>query len=88
MPAQDYTATNRLLFKVLSICCRIAVAVDAATYLHSENFEVVAYHPFAVRLCMNMALHRALHIVFRLVPSRAAFAVDVLHAVVFFTVQK
>ena len=86
MAAQDYAATNRLLFKVLGVCSRVAVPINTATYLHSKNFKAVAYHPFAVRLRMNMALDRALHIVFGLVPGRAAFAVDVLHAVVFFAV--
>ena len=86
MPAQHYAAPYCLLFKVLGVCRRIAVAVDAATYLHAENFEVVADHPFAISLRVYMALHRALHIVFSLVASRAAFAVDVLYAVVFFTV--
>ena len=86
MPAQHYAATNRLLFKVLGIGGRIAVAVDTAANLHAENFKVVAYHPFAVRLRVDVALHRALHIVFGLVACRAAFTVDVLHAVVFYAV--
>ena len=86
MSAQDYAATDCLLFKVLGVCSCVTVAVDAATDLHSKYFEVVADHPFAIRLRVNMALDGALHIVLGLVPGRAAFAVDVLHAVVFLTV--
>ena len=86
MPAQNNAAANRLLFKVLCVGGCIAVAVDAATYLHSKNFKVVADHPFAISLRVDMPLHRALHIVLCFVASRAAFAVNVLHAVVFFTV--
>ena len=86
MPAQHYAAPNRLLFKVLGVRRRIAVAVNAATDLHAENFKVVADVPFAIRLRVNMALDCALHIVLRLVASCPAFAVDVLHAVVFYAV--
>ena len=86
MPAQNYAAANRLLFEVLCVGGCIAVAVDAATYLHSKNFQVVADVPFAISLRVNVSLHRALHIVFSLVLGRAAFAVDVLHAVVFYAV--
>ena len=86
MPAQYYAAPNRLLFKVLCVGGRVAVAVDAATYLHSKNFEVVADVPFAICLGVNMALDCALHIVFSLVASCPAFAVYVLNAVVLYAV--
>ena len=86
MPAQNNAATNRLLFKVLCVGGRVAVAVDAAPYLHAENFEAVADHPFAIRLRVNVALYRALHIVLSLVASCPAFPMNVLHAIVLYAV--
>lgn len=42
MPAQHYAAPYCLLFKVLGVSRRIAVAVNAATYLHPENFATIS----------------------------------------------
>ena len=83
MSTDDHTASNRLPFEILSIGRRIAVAVNSAPHLHAENLEVVANHKFRVRLGMDMALHRALHIVFGFRSCRPPFTVDVLNAVVF-----
>lgn len=87
MSANYYAATNRLLFKVLRVPCRVTVAVDSAAHLHTEKFEVVAYHPLDVGLCMDVPLHGRLKVVLRFGSCRASFAVDVLNPVVLDTLN-
>ncbi len=87
MPANYHAATNRLLFKVLCVCRRVTVPVNPTTHLHSEEFEVVPYHPLHVSLCMYVPLHGRLKVVLRFGSCRASFAVDVLNPVVFDTLN-
>ena len=82
MPTYDHAATDCLLFVVLGICSRVAIAVDATTYLHTEYLAAIAYQPLYISLCVNMALNRALHIVLGFGACGAAFPVAVLNAVV------
>ena len=87
MPANYYAATNRLLFKVLRVGRRVTVPVDTTTHLHTEEFEVVAYHPLNVGLCMDVPLHGGLKVVLRFRSCRASFTVYILHPVVFDTLD-
>ena len=57
MSTDYHAATDCLLFEVLRICRRVAVAIDARADLHPEELEVIPDHPLNVRLRMNMPLN-------------------------------